>query len=149
MKMFALPFALHLAIGLAALPAAALQDASSHQNALGNVGVLVMAHGGSDEWNTSVAAALEPLRDELPLALAFGMADRATLEAGLDSLRERGLTRIAVVRMFLSGASFRQQTDYLLGLSDQPPHMYMHHGPEGHVMIPAHGAHHQWVYRQA
>lgn len=118
-----------------------------------SVGVLVTAHGGDDAWNASVASALEPLRSEIPLALAFGMADRATLAAGLDSLRTKGADRVAVVRMFLSGDSFRDQTDYLLGLSDAPPYMYMHHGADGHVMVPSHtlrrATHEDWVQFEA
>ncbi|MCK5488714.1 MAG: hypothetical protein KAI98_01935, partial [Gemmatimonadetes bacterium] len=74
------------------------------------VGLLVMAHGGSTEWNETVAAVVAPLRDELPTAVAFGMADPRTLEIGLDSLRSTGVTRVAVVRMFISGQSFLEQT---------------------------------------
>lgn len=104
------------------------------------VGVLVMAHGGKDAWNASVDEALAPLRQEIPTALAFGMAARATLEAGIDSLRAAGVERIAVVRMFLSGTSFRGQTDYLLGLSAEVPHHYMHHGPDGSMIHGEHAA---------
>jgi sirohydrochlorin ferrochelatase len=102
------------------------------------VGVLVMAHGGRDEWNASVEEALAPLRREVPTALALGMAARATLEAGIDSLRAAGVERVAVVRMFLSGTSFRTQTDYLLGLSDEVPSYYMHHDAQGKMI---HGEH--------
>ncbi len=85
------------------------------------VGLLVMAHGGSAEWNETVAAVVEPLRDELPTAVAFGMADPRTLEIGLDSLRSTGVTRVAVVRMFISGQSFLEQAVFLLGLSEEDP----------------------------
>lgn len=81
-----------------------------------NLGVLVMAHGGGAEWNRTVSDAVAPVAEELPTALAFGMADPATLTASLDSLRARGARRVAVVRMFLSGRSFLAETQYLLGL---------------------------------
>jgi hypothetical protein len=84
----------------------------------GRVGLLVMAHGGGPEWNLAVEEALAPLRDRLPTALALGMADPATLQASLDSLHRAGVTRVAVVRLFLSGASFLPETEYLLGLAD-------------------------------
>jgi sirohydrochlorin ferrochelatase len=83
-----------------------------------SVGLLVMAHGGSTAWNETVAAVVAPLRDELPTAVAFGMADPRTLEVGLDSLRSTGVTHAAVVRMFMSGQSFLEQTEFLLGLSE-------------------------------
>ena len=36
------------------------------------VGVLVMAHGGSAEWNRQVVEAIDPLRDLGPAVVAFG-----------------------------------------------------------------------------
>lgn len=92
-------------------------------------GVLVMAHGGTPEWNAAVALAVAPLRERIPTALALGMADPVTLQAGLDSLGERGVGRVAVVRLFLSGESFLHQTEFLLGLrSDPPPEPMLGHG---------------------
>ncbi|MDP2955319.1 MAG: hypothetical protein Q8N53_02760 [Longimicrobiales bacterium] len=99
----------------------------------GGAGLLIMAHGGSPEWNAAVGDAVAPLRGRLPTALALGMADPATLRSSLDSLRARGVQRVAVVRLFMSGASFRHQTEYLLGLRDDPPaEPLLHHGRGGH-----------------
>ena len=84
------------------------------------VGVLVMAHGGDQEWNSHVAAAVAPLTADFPTSLAYGMADPSTLAAALDSLSDRGVQRVAVVRMFLSGESFADQTKFYLGLSEAP-----------------------------
>jgi sirohydrochlorin ferrochelatase len=89
------------------------------------VGVLVMAHGGGTEWNRAVAAAVGPMSSKLPTALAYGMASPYTLQAALDSLNRSGATRIAVVRMFLSGDSFLDQTEYFLGLSGTPPEAFV------------------------
>jgi hypothetical protein len=80
-----------------------------------------MAHGGSAEWNETVSAAVAPLAGDIPTVVAFGMADPVTLTSALDTLRSLGVGRVAVVRMFVSGQSFREQTEYLLGLSDDPP----------------------------
>lgn len=105
-------------------------------------GVLVMAHGGSDEWNDAAARVSAALKREAPTALAFGMANPATLRASLDSLRDAGVDRVAVVRMFLSGSSFRTQTDWLLGMSDERPAHFISHGGHGEGHGGHHGAHH-------
>ena len=93
------------------------------------VGVLVMAHGGDQEWNSHVAAAVAPLTADFPTSLAYGMADPSTLAAALDSLSDRGVQRVAVVRMFLSGESFADQTKFYLGLSEAPPESFVLMGP--------------------
>jgi len=85
------------------------------------VGVIVMAHGGSPEWNSSVRAAVEPIAEASPTSIAFGMADPKSLQASVDTLESIGVTTIYVVRLFLSGESFLQRTEYLFGLRpDQP-----------------------------
>ncbi len=94
-------------------------------------GILVMAHGGEPVWNRQVDDALADLRTRAPVALAFGMADPGTLQASVDSLRSAGVGRIVVVRLFLSGTSFRDQTRWLLGLSSEPPAEFLHHGAHG------------------
>ena len=94
-------------------------------------GLLVMAHGGDPAWNTSVEDALAPLRDRYPLSLAFGMADPASLGAGIEELAEQGAERAAVVRLFLDGRSFLHQTEYFLGLREDPPAVFVLHGAHG------------------
>ena len=84
-------------------------------------GVLVMAHGGGVEWNAAVEEALAPLRERIPVALALGMADPRTMQAGLDSLTAQGVGHVAVVRLFVSEAAFLHQTEYILGLRSDPP----------------------------
>ncbi|WP_419941461.1 sirohydrochlorin chelatase [Candidatus Palauibacter sp.] len=90
-----------------------------------------MAHGGGPEWDGRVSAALKPLRDRVPVALALGMADPGTLQAALDSLAERHVTNIAVVRLFVSGAAFLHPTEFLFGLRPDPPRRAM----VGHRMV--------------
>ena len=94
-------------------------------------GILVMAHGGGPEWDGRINAALKPLRDRVPVALALGMADPGTLQAALDSLAERRVNNVAVVRLFVSGTAFLHPTEFLFGLRSDPPRRAM----VGHRMV--------------
>lgn len=82
-----------------------------------SVGVLVMAHGGGATWNAEVEAMLAPLARDYPLELAFGMAEAASLQAGVAKLEARGVKKITVVRLFVSGESFYERTEQILGLA--------------------------------
>lgn len=90
-----------------------------------------MAHGGGPDWNGRVEDALRPLRGRIPVSLALGMADPETMQAALDSLAEVGVNTVAVVRLFVSGASFLHPTEFLLGLRPDPPERAM----VGHRMV--------------
>lgn len=79
-------------------------------------GVLVMAHGGSPTWNREVESMLAPLKEDYELELAFGMADPVSMEAAIRRLEASGVERIAVVRLFISGESFRERTEQILGI---------------------------------
>jgi len=93
------------------------------------VGVLVMAHGGGPEWDDAVEAAVASSGHDSPTAVAFGMADRSSLQVSLDSLARAGVTRVALVRLFLSGEAFAAQTRYYVGFSDEPPQPFILMGP--------------------
>ena len=97
-------------------------------------GLMVMAHGGSEEWNHAVEAAVDPLRDAMPTRIAFGMADPATMSMAVAELEQEGVDCIAVVRLFVSAKSFLHQTEYLLGLRSDAPAFFISHG--------GHGSHH-------
>ena len=84
-------------------------------------GVLLMAHGGSPDWNDGVLAAVEPLRNQYEIEVAFGMADAVTLQEAIQSLEVRGISRIGVVRLFVSGESWYDRTEQILGLSQGAP----------------------------
>lgn len=84
-------------------------------------GVLVMAHGGPPAWNQAVLEALAPVDRDYPTEIAFGMADAQSLQAGVDRLQARGVGRIAVVRLFISGDSWYQRTAQMLGLQPGAP----------------------------
>ena len=103
-------------------------------------GVLVMAHGGKPDWEAEVTTALAPLEGEQPFEIAFGMADAASLQAAVDKLEARGVDRIGVVRLFVSGESWYERTRQILGLEPgaparpaEDPHAG-HHGHGGHGM---------------
>jgi hypothetical protein len=94
---------------------------AAHQPASGDFGVLVMAHGGGPEWNQAVLSAVEPVGSEYPLEVAFGMADACSLQEATRRLEARGARRIAVVRLFVSGESWLERTEQILGLRDGAP----------------------------
>lgn len=100
-------------------------------------GVLLMAHGGSPEWNRQVLAAVEPLRDRYPIEVAFGMADAVTIQEAVRRLEARGIGRIGVVRLFISGESWYDRTEQILGLrqgapAPPAPTSDAHAGHDGH-----------------
>ena len=88
-------------------------------------GILLLAHGGTDEWNRevlAVAARVDPVR---PVEVAFGMANKRTIQDAVDRLAERGVSRIVAVPLFVSShSSVMRATEYLLGSrAEAPPEM--------------------------
>lgn len=126
------------ALMCALLASVALVTPATAAEAAGDdFGVLVMAHGGKPGWEHAVAGALAPLDREQPLEIAFGMADAASLQAAVERLEARGVERIGVVRLFVSGESWYQRTRQILDLEPgapaRPEHPHAgHHG--GHSM---------------
>ena len=115
-------------IALTSLPSWAFQ-AEPTSDAAEVAGLLVMAHGGSEDWNTAVLDAVEPLRHEAPVAVAFGMANPHTLQEAVSDLEAQGVTRIEVVRLFISGDSFLEATEYAFGIRDEKPQGQFMHEP--------------------
>lgn len=93
------------------------QDAASESD----FGVVVMAHGGSPQWNSGVLEAVAPLQDRVPLEVAFGMADAVSIQDAVAALEARGVERIGVVRLFVSGESWYERTGQILGLREGAP----------------------------
>ena len=101
-------------------------------------GLMVMAHGGAEEWDTAVKDAVAPVREKIATSIAFGMANPETMQAAVAELEAQDIDCIAVVRLFMSAHSFLHQTEYLLGLrEDAPPFFISHHGPHNHHETPA------------
>ena len=84
-------------------------------------GVMVMAHGGGDEWNAHVVEAAEPLGASFPVEVAFGMADAGSMEAAVRRLETRGVSHVGVVRVFISGESWHERTLQILGVQEGAP----------------------------
>jgi hypothetical protein len=80
-----------------------------------------MAHGGGKQWDQDVLAALSPLKEKHDVEVAFGMADAESLQEGVSKLESRGAKQIAVVRLFISGDSFKKETEQVLGLVSGAP----------------------------
>lgn len=103
-------------------------------------GVLVMAHGGSSQWNEGVLQSLSPLQAQYPIEVAFGMADAHSLQQAVSRLETQGVTDIGVVRLFISGESWYERTRQILGMDPGAPARVnadshsMHHGDGSHGM---------------
>jgi sirohydrochlorin ferrochelatase len=101
-------------------------------------GVLVMAHGGSDEWNQAVLEAVKPLHKDYRVEVAFGMADASTIQESVSRLEATGVEEIGVVRLFISGESWYERTQQILGLTSGAPApddtQADHEGHGGHHM---------------
>jgi sirohydrochlorin ferrochelatase len=85
-------------------------------------GVLLLAHGGSAQWNERVAAVTRSVDAIQPAEVAFGMASRAAIQTAIDKLTARGVTDIVAVPLFVSSySSVITSTEYLLGLRADAP----------------------------
>ena len=132
-------------IGCASKPAlpsantAASPDPAHSANAFG---VLVMAHGGSPEWNQAVLDIVKGLK-KYEVEVAFGMADATAMQEAVKKLEARNVRKIGVVRLFVSGESWYERTEQIFGLrpgapaaSTTPPPAdpHAHHGAHEHAM---------------
>lgn len=103
----------------------------------GSFGVIVMAHGGSPEWNRAVEETVAPLRERYDIEVAFGMADASSLQQAVRKLEARGVHHIGVVRLFISGESWFERTAQILGLqrgARPAAEQVVHHQHSDHSM---------------
>ena len=85
-------------------------------------GILLLAHGGDASWNGQVEKLVADLDDAMPVEVAFGMANKRTIEAAVGRLIERDVTGIVAVPLFISShSSIIRATEYLLGARDEAP----------------------------
>jgi sirohydrochlorin ferrochelatase len=111
-----------VALLLSARNAAAQTAAGGGTGASSSVGILLLAHGGSKEWNASVEAVAAEAGKSQPTEVALGMADRRTMQAGIEKLTARGVTQIVAVPLFVSShSSVIESTRFLLGLRADAP----------------------------
>lgn len=88
-------------------------------------GVLLLAHGGRDDWNREVLELASQVDSTLPVEVAFGMANKRTIQDAVERLAERDVTEIVAVPLFISShSSVMRATEYLLGSRpDAPPQL--------------------------
>ncbi len=85
-------------------------------------GILLLAHGGSASWNDNVHAVAASVDRTMPTEVAFGMASRPAIQAAIDRLERRGVSRIVAVPLFISShSSIVTSTQYLLRLRKELP----------------------------
>ena len=84
-------------------------------------GLLLMAHGGTEEWNEAVLQATAEVTSKYPVEVAFGMADAGSLERSVRRLEKLGVKDVGVVRMFVSGESWYERTQQILGTVEGAP----------------------------
>lgn len=107
------------------------------------VGVLLLAHGGKQNWNRHVSELAAQVDHTVPVEVALGMANKRSIQNAIDRLVARGAGQIVAVPLFVSShSSVIRATRYLLGLErEAPPELALyakmdhHHGEHS-----AHGA---------
>jgi hypothetical protein len=93
-----------------------------------------------------VLDAVAPLRSQAPVEVAFGMADACSLQEGVRKLEAQGVRKIGVVRLFVSGESWYEETEKILGLRDGAPPTLPDACDGGHDGHGGHGAHHSMAF---
>ena len=110
-------------------------------------GILLLAHGGSAEWNARVTELATKVDQTRPTEVAFGMATRATIQSAIEKLAARGVTEIIAVPLFVSSwSTVITSTEYLLGLRAEAPAALaafakMNHAPAAAGAAPGHEGH--------
>ena len=134
-----------VAVVFAVAIASAQMDHGSHgghaahtkASAENKVGVLILAHGGDQNWNAEVEKAADAIRKTNPVAVAFGMATKRTIQPAVDSLIKSGVEEIVAVPLFISShSSVITSTEFLLGARAEAPKALaifakMNHGHSG------------------
>ena len=97
-------------------------------------GLLLMAHGGTEEWNEAVLQATAEVTSKYPVEVAFGMADAGSLERSVRRLEKLGVKDVGVVRMFVSGESWHERTQQILGTVEGAPQKDISENPTSTFM---------------
>ncbi|OGL46034.1 MAG: hypothetical protein A2W05_04195 [Candidatus Schekmanbacteria bacterium RBG_16_38_10] len=87
-----------------------------------DVGVIVIAHGGTKVWNESLAKSLDKISSTFPTTIAFGMAmgNSKHIQEGINHLEEAGAKKIVVVMAFFNeNNEVTDQIKYIFGLADK------------------------------
>ncbi|MBA4072034.1 MAG: hypothetical protein C0497_09405 [Gemmatimonas sp.] len=104
-------------------------------------GMLLVAHGGGPAWNKQVLDLVAAVRFAGPVRVSFLMGPGASerpFQREVAALRAAGVTRVAVVPLFMSSHSEHfDQLRYLVGLRDSLDAMMLHHLHMGGIERPA------------
>jgi sirohydrochlorin ferrochelatase len=117
------------------------------RSAFAEPGILLLAHGGSAEWNGRVTELVAKVNAGRPTEVAFGMATRAAIQGAIDRLVARGATEIVAVPLFVSSwSTVVTSTEYLLGVRKDAPaalaaYARMNHAPAGPAATAGHDTH--------
>lgn len=138
---FFVVYALGLSLALSGCATGAGTSTQNLQEPAQNYGVILMAHGGRPEWNEGVKSAVAPLRADTKIEIAFGMADAYSIQEAVQKLEAQGVENIGVVRLFVSGESWYERTEKILGVRTGAPDRHTSHDkgmnhsmPAGHRM---------------
>lgn len=112
---------------------------------VGSIGILLLAHGGSQNWNNTVNELAAGVNKNTPTEVAFGMANKRSMDHAVQQLAARGVQQIVAVPLFISShSSVITSTEYLLGLRQEAPpdlaifaRMKHGHGVSSHAVIDA------------
>ncbi len=85
------------------------------------IGVVIMPHGSTQPWNDAVEGIIAPLKAKYRIEMAYGMGDPHIIQDAVSKLEQQGIKRIVFVRLYALAHQMQSLTDYILGLSDQPP----------------------------
>jgi sirohydrochlorin ferrochelatase len=89
----------------------------------GKIGALILAHGGTERWDRLVTEAAQPLKEAVPVCIAFGMAfsDSAYIQGAVAKLEQSGVHEIRVLPLFISSSgAVPRQMEYIFGRSKSP-----------------------------
>lgn len=91
-------------------------------------GILLLAHGGANNWNEEVSKLASEVGKTEPIEVAFGMASKRNIQGAIDRLVKRGVREIVAVPLFVSShSSVVTATQFLLGLrAEAPPELRLY-----------------------
>ena len=114
------------AVLLLALPVMSRADETASALPAGRAGVLVVAHGGNSQWDSTVRKIVRDARLDAPVETVFGMGMHANevqqFQKAVERLERKSIDRLIVVPLLISSHSevFRQYA-YLFGLQPTAP----------------------------
>lgn len=130
-------FAIVAGLALCASPTTASAQSADVATSSDRVGTIVVAHGGSREWNDHVRAVAAQARTGGPVEVSFLMGPEAATSRFQDvaaKLERAGVSRLVIVPLLVSSHSEHyEQVRYLAGATDSVDHALHAHMDHGGV----------------